>query len=90
VNEQPPLFDLPAGTPRPVPKVVAPQQKPVTFSRFKPVTRVLCDDCVRLIHERGVADAPFPISARWRCSTGDRLCDPHKQARHEGGNSVGR
>ncbi len=42
----------------------------------------LCTRCCRLIHELGVAVAPYPRPSRWRLSSPDGteyLCEAHKE-----------
>lgn len=56
------------------------------YARFKPKTRILCDDCVSDIHQRGIAVAPLPQAVRWRRSDADgvtHLCQHHKDIRTE-------
>lgn len=56
------------------------------YTRVTPKTRTLCHDCIRDIHERGVAVAPPPRVVRWRRATADGsqfLCEQHKNARQE-------
>jgi hypothetical protein len=61
----------------------APKTSPVAkYTRYTPRRRVLCDDCVRDIHERGAAVAPLPAGVRWRRSVPGadpmHLCERHK------------
>jgi hypothetical protein len=78
------LFPEPAHPPRPAPRLATSAAVP-RYTRYKPVLRVLCDDCVRLIHQLGVAAAPLPLRGRWRRVAGDAppdvLCDEHKRLR---------
>ncbi len=72
------LFDMPSR--RPPPRMAARPSKPM-YTKFKPVIRTLCHDCVRDIHERGVDVAPFPSTVRWRRTHNghiDLLCERHK------------
>jgi hypothetical protein len=87
MGEQGELFSLP---PRPgnrrAPKL-ATASAAARYTRYRPTRRVICDDCIRDIHARGVDVAPYPKSARWRRTCGadiDHLCDPHKQSRQDG------
>lgn len=44
----------------------------------------LCEQCCYLIHEKGVAAAPYPRLGRWRVTSPEgaaRLCDGHKDER---------
>lgn len=85
--DQMPLFDGPARKPRPVPKLPAASGEPnPRYTKYKPVRRVACDDCIRLVHQVGFVLAPVPAGARWTRRAGnqvDRLCHEHKAAREE-------
>lgn len=84
--EQLPLFAAPAAPPRPAPKLAAKSAERPSYARYAPVHRVVCDDCVRLVHQLGVLNAPVPAGARWTRRAGDdldRLCHEHKAAREE-------
>lgn len=78
--EQLPLFELPGPPP-------APPRRTDGRVRYTPShhrTRVLCDDCVRAVHELGFAVAPPPRVVRWRRiedGTVNRLCQAHKELR---------
>lgn len=77
-----PVVDLPAATELRKPKKV--KRPLVGYSRWRPMTARLCDDCVQLIHERGVDKVPPPRSARWRrheAGTTRLLCTLHMDAR---------
>lgn len=59
----------------------------VTANRVNPRHRVLCGDCTRLIHELGMALAPYPRAAKWRVVADSDVtfcCDIHKHLRMEG------
>jgi len=57
----------------------------VHYTKYKPRRRTLCNDCVRDIHERGIALAPYPGVVSWRRVSADGvidlLCDRHKRGR---------
>lgn len=56
------------------------------YTRFKPKVRILCDDCIADIHQRGVAVAPLPQPVRWRRTDAagiTHLCQRHKDIRTE-------
>jgi hypothetical protein len=58
------------------------------YEAYRPVRRVVCDECVAYLHENG-GQGPYPASARWtrksalpaHQGTGValRLCEPHKE-----------
>lgn len=86
MDEQLPLFEMDPGGPRH--RRGRAGSSKVRYQRFKPRTRWLCDDCVRAIHELGVAEAPLPRPVRWRrVDENDNsmlLCDKHKHNREDG------
>lgn len=58
----------------------------IRYAKVKPKTHQVCGDCVRDIHARGVAVAPYPRPVRWRRTDPDGpmlLCEQHCQARQE-------
>ncbi len=71
----------------PVPRARRKPSPAVKYTRYQPKRRTLCDDCVRDIHERGVAVAPLPQTVRWRRTGPDNavalLCDRHRRERGE-------
>lgn len=78
------LFPEPTRKPRPVPKMATSSADKPRYTRYRAAERRLCDDCVHLVHEMGVAVAPFPNVAVWRRSAGGLLiflCSEHRQAR---------
>lgn len=84
--EQGELFKLPPRQNRRAPKMAA-APPAVRYARYRPIHRVICGDCIRDIHARGVDVAPFPKSARWRRTHGtdvDHLCEDHKRLRQDG------
>lgn len=79
------LFPSPCPAAQPKPRKAG--NGKAKYTRFQPRRRTLCDECVRDIHERGVAVAPFPQSVRWRRVATDGavllLCEAHRRARME-------
>lgn len=72
----PPLPGMP-----PDPPAGASPPAGVYIRRYKPLSRNLCDDCVRAIHALGVEKAPYPMVVRWQVSVGAltrHLCQEHK------------
>lgn len=51
-----------------------------TYSAFKPIKRVACDECVNVLHEaKGVGEPPLSAKHSRRTPGGQlRLCGPHK------------
>jgi hypothetical protein len=82
---QPPLFDVPDEQRRPGRRAASPRTTArASYTKFMPKLHRLCDDCVRDIHTRGVAAAPFPAGVRWRRThegVTDLLCNRHKDLR---------
>lgn len=75
------LFDLPHEKPRM--RAATPAAR---YARYTPRRRVLCDDCVKDIHVRGIAVAPPPRGVRWKRTDADgtqNLCEQHKDRRQE-------
>lgn len=68
--------DPPAGPPSP--------PAGVHISRYTPINRTLCSDCITEIHRLGVALAALPRPVRWRYAKGAltlHLCEQHKNTR---------
>jgi hypothetical protein len=88
-DDQLPLFYEPAAPEPPKPRRRPIEPDAARYQRFKPKRRTLCMDCIRDIHERGIAVAPLPQVASWRRVTGngdvDLLCDKHRRVRSEAG-----
>lgn len=77
-----PLFDWP----EPPRRRASPAPAGVSASRYSVKARVLCGDCVALIHALGVESAPYPKTARWRVASPEGVayvCEAHKQQRME-------
>lgn len=73
-----PLFPLPE---RPPPRMSPGAGTRYRFARYKPRTRVLCAECIRLIHALGANVAPHPSPVRWRVRRDEEvidLCEQHK------------
>lgn len=70
------------GMPAPPPRARKDPKPGVRAHRTRATS--LCELCCRLIHDVGVANAPYPRMARWRVVDGDttlRLCEGHKEER---------
>lgn len=50
-----------------------------TYTRYTPMARVACDECVNVLHEaQGVGEPPLAARHVRRAPTGQlRLCHPH-------------
>jgi hypothetical protein len=83
VNDQLPLFPTPDGRiPKQAPMSVDIER--VYFRKYRSRTRTLCDQCIKDIHERGIAVAPLPQPVMWKHATGnivELLCDRHCRER---------
>ena len=81
------LFALPAGART----WTKPARLPagIRYTRYRPRTHTLCDDCVLCIHQLGVEVAAFPRTVRWkRTDESGRIvlvCEIHRAARIEAG-----
>lgn len=90
-NEMPdqiPLFPRPAGAAPAKARKAPAKPEAVKYQRVQPKRRTLCADCIRDIHNRGVAVAPFPGAVRWRrieAGRIDLLCERCKTTRVEAG-----
>jgi hypothetical protein len=83
-GDQMPLFDSPASPIRR--RYPAPRSSSVSYNRFRPRQRVLCDDCCRQVLAIGQALADHPRVAIWRRvddTSAVVLCQIHKDARHD-------
>jgi hypothetical protein len=87
MTTQPELFDLPPDTPLPRAKTLRELDREARprWSRYRPVNRVVCDECVIVLHEAGGVGPP-PRAARWRLSLGATsffFCDNHTDQRRQ-------
>lgn len=87
-----PMFDLPPSGPvkrakslRELDRVARGQ-----ISRYRPVRRVPCDECVLVLHEAD-GRGPYPRAVRWRFTRGRTvllLCNEHAELRRKEGTAT--
>lgn len=78
-----PLFDLPpsAGVKRAKTLRDLDRAARGSITRYRPVRRVPCDECILVLHEAG-GHAPYAHAARWRATCPDTvlfLCNEHAE-----------